>query len=231
MFHFHRPGGIVLPAVIIISLLCFTGIFMSEAFRDANEQNLDERLFLSFRNPADITDPIGPHVFEELMRDITAFGGAAILGFLTIVLGLYLVFINRKRMATYLVLSISGGIALSLLLKELFNRPRPDLVPHESIVITSSFPSGHSMMSAITYLTIAAILARVEPRPHLKLYFYLLAVLLTFLVGVSRVYLGVHWPSDVFAGWALGALFALIFRHFGISLQKKGRIEQEGVRS
>jgi undecaprenyl-diphosphatase len=105
--------------------------------------------------------------------------------------------------------SVGGGIAFSTLFKQGFDRPRPDLVPHATEVYTASFPSGHAMMAAVTWLTLAAMLARVQPTRPLKIYLFALAALITVLVGVSRIYLGVHWPTDVLAGWTAGAAWAL----------------------
>ena len=115
---------------------------------------------------------------------------------------------GKRKAALFLIFAVGGGMLLSLALKHGFSRPRPDLVPHASIVHTMSFPSGHSMMSATTYLTLAAILWRTQRRRRLKLYLFAAALLLTILVGFSRVYLGVHWPTDVLAGWFAGAAWA-----------------------
>jgi undecaprenyl-diphosphatase len=111
--------------------------------------------------------------------------------------------------AIFTLLACGGGLALSSLLKYTIDRPRPELVPHGNQIYTSSFPSGHSMMSAVVYLTLAALVARVVEKKRLKGYTLGVAAMLTLLVGVSRIYLGVHWPSDVLAGWAAGAAWAL----------------------
>ncbi|UYG01694.1 phosphatase PAP2 family protein [Halomonas sp. GD1P12] len=94
-----------------------------------------------------------------------------------------------------------------------FGRPRPDLVPHEAMVYTANFPSGHSMMSGVTYLTLAALL--------------ILAILLALLVGASRVYLGVHWPTNILAGWTAGANWAAICWGVMHWMQGRGQIEKE----
>ena len=128
----------------------------------------------------------------------------------------------RRRLA-----AVGGGIVLSSLLKAGFERPRPELVPHGSLVYTASFPSGHSMMAAVVYLTLGALLARAQPRRRLKVYLLALAVLVTVAVGISRVYLGVHWPTDVLAGWTIGGAWALLWWAVALGLQRRGRIEPE----
>ena len=104
---------------------------------------------------------------------------------------------------------LCGGIVVSSIAKGFFDRPRPDLVPHGSIVSTASFPSGHSMMAAVAYLTLGVLIARVLADRRLKIYVLCLAMMVTVLVGVSRVYLGVHWPTDVLAGWLAGSGWAV----------------------
>jgi len=138
-------------------------------------------------------------------RDITALGGPTVLTLFTAAACLFLVLDGKKHMALFVFGSIASGLLLSNLLKDSFDRPRPDIVPHEVYAASYSFPSGHSMLSAITYLTLGAMLARSHERKLLKAYFLLTAVVLTVLVGITRVYLGVHWPTDVLAGWTAGA--------------------------
>jgi undecaprenyl-diphosphatase len=171
---------------------------------------LDTRLLLALRSPGDPADPIGPIWLEELVRDITSFGGVGILAMITAAVAGYLALARSGRDAVVLLLAVGGGELLASLLKLDYDRPRPDIVPHGMAVLTSSFPSGHAMLSATTYLTLGALLARAQPERRLKAYLLAIAILLTLMVGASRVYLGVHWPTDVLAGWAAGASWAIL---------------------
>ncbi len=161
------------------------------------------------------------------MRDFTALGGVGVLTLVTISAVGYLLLTGKRRAALALTACIAGGLILSSLMKSGFDRPRPDLVPHGSQVYTASFPSGHSMMAAVVYLSLGAMLARVRPRLHAKVYIVLVGVIMTLLVGGSRVYLGVHWPTDVLAGWAAGAAWALLCWTATLALQSRGKIEVE----
>jgi undecaprenyl-diphosphatase len=113
------------------------------------------------------------------------------------------------------------------LLKDVFQRSRPDLVPHAVQVFSDSFPSGHATLSAVTYLTLGALLARVERPRAAKMYFLGVAITLTMIVGASRVYLGVHWPTDVLAGWCVGAAWAIVCWIVATRLQQRGKVEQQ----
>jgi len=188
----------------------------------------DRELLLLLRSAGDSTDPVGPPWFEEVGRDLTALGGSAVLVLLiTAALG-YALLRGARTTAVVLLVSTTCGWGASRLLKQLYDRPRPDLVSHEVVVYTQSFPSGHAMQSALTYLTLAAVLARVQPRRRLKAYLLLCALLVTLLVGASRVYLGVHWPTDVLAGWAGGAAWAALSWLAVVVLQERGRYRLGG---
>jgi undecaprenyl-diphosphatase len=170
---------------------------------------IDRYLLLAMRVPGDPTNPIGPRWFEEAVRDITALGGFTLLTITTVVGVLMLIFHERRRAAM-----IFGGTVVlaqisSELLKVLYDRPRPSLVAHGSIVYSQSFPSGHSTLAAATFFTLAAVVASVERKKRTKALIFGMAITFVVTVGVSRVYLGVHWPSDVLGGWALGASWAL----------------------
>ena len=122
---------------------------------------------------------------------------------------LYLLGAGLRGHALLLTASLAGGLLVMHLLKRGYERPRPDLVSHLVHVQTLSFPSGHAMLSAVAYLTLGALLAQTQVRRWQGIYFLLVAIILTVLVGASRVYLGVHWPSDVLAGWCAGMSWAL----------------------
>ncbi|MEZ5933559.1 MAG: phosphatase PAP2 family protein [Alphaproteobacteria bacterium] len=218
---------LVLVLLLVASVWAFVGL--ADEVVEGETHRFDETVLLLMRNPADPADPIGPGWVEEIGRDVTALGGIAVLVMIVLATSGYLVLAQKAHAALWLMLATGSGMALSTVLKMSFDRPRPNLVPHGSIVYTASFPSGHSLMSAVVYLTIGALLARVQPRRRLKAYILSLAVLLTLLVGISRVYLGVHWPTDVLAGWTIGAAWALLFWLVTWYLQQSGRVEGDSA--
>ena len=191
-------------------------------------QAVDEQLMLSLRIQGNPSDPRGPRWLPGAMRDLTALGSAPVLVlFVLAVAGSLLVRRQYHALALLLVATVAG-ILLMMFLKGIFARPRPPSVFHLSevrSVRSLSFPSGHAMESAITYLTLAALLARLVQTRVLKLYFIGLASFLTFVVGLSRVYLGVHYPSDVLAGWTVGLAWALLCWTAARYLQQRGAVE------
>ena len=202
---------------------------LADEVSEGDTLRLDRSILLALRNPANLADPIGPSWFEEVARDFTGLGGHAILGLATIGTMLYLAMTRRRGAALFVLASIGGGMVLSAALKLGFDRPRPDLVPHGARVYTASFPSGHAMLSAVTYLTLGALLARFHALRRVKLFFLGFAMGLTVLVGLSRIYLGVHWPSDVLAGWCVGAAWAGLCWYGALLLQRRGSVEGEAV--
>jgi undecaprenyl-diphosphatase len=187
----------------------------------------DEAVLLALRHTADPSEPLGPGWLEELMRDLTALGSLGVLSLVSLAAVGFLVLQGKRHLAVLVVVAVGGGMLVSTLTKLGFDRPRPDLVPHATRVYTASFPSGHAMMAAVTYLTLGALLARAQPLLRLKLYLIGLATTLTALVGISRIYLGVHWPTDVLAGWTLGAAWALGCWAIALWLQARGRVESD----
>lgn len=225
-----RPFGLVhfaSIAVLVLGLGLWGFLGVAEDVMEGDTKQLDERLLLALRTPGDVSDPLGPPWVEELFRDFTALGGIGVLTLLTVGTVGYLWLRGMPRIALFVALAVAGGLLLSIALKAGFDRPRPELVSHGSHVYTASFPSGHSMLAAVVFLTCGALLAAVHQRRRVRVYLLGWSVLLTLLVGVSRVYLGVHWPTDVFAGWAAGAAWAAACWLLARWLQERGRMEAE----
>jgi undecaprenyl-diphosphatase len=221
---FARLAGFLLSAVAVLAFAGLAGEVL-----EGETLGFDRAVMLALRNPADSGDPIGPLWLEEVARDITGLGSHVILTGVTLAVAGYLALIRKRGAALLVLVSVGGGVLLSALLKIVFQRPRPDLVPHAVEVYTASFPSGHAMLSAVTYLTLGALIAQVEAGWRTRSYVLALAVLTTLLVGASRVYLGVHWPTDVLAGWCLGAAWALLCWLVALTLQRRGQVEKSGA--
>jgi undecaprenyl-diphosphatase len=178
--------------------------------REGDTTAFDRTILLAFRTPGDLGRPIGPRWLQETGRDVTALGGFTVLT-LVVVLAVVLLWLHRRRaQALVLIAAVGAGELLASLAKQLVGRPRPDLVPHLDLAYSASFPSGHSTLSPVVYITLAAILAAGEARRAAKAVVLVTAIGLVLAVGVSRIYLGVHWPTDVLAGWAMGTAVALV---------------------
>ena len=195
-----------------ISAALWAFLALSDEVGEGATTAVDRRLLLALRPPGALGDPLGPRWFEEAARDVTALGGFTVLTIWTLVAVAALLFHNLRRQAWVLGATVTAALISSEALKTVFDRARPELVPHGSYVYSNSFPSGHSTLSAAAFLTTAAVLASLEGRRRTKVFILGVAVLLTVGVGASRVYLGVHWPTDVLAGWSLGAGWALLGR-------------------
>jgi undecaprenyl-diphosphatase len=220
-----RPEKSLLLMFLSLSACLYLFIKLAEEIGEGETKELDKSILLLFRDPSNLSHGIGPYWLEEAMRDLTSLGSIPILAMIALAVMGFL-FINRKRHAAWMIcLSVSIGMGMSSLLKWFFNRPRPDLVPHATVVYTQSFPSGHAMLSAVVYLTLGALLARTQKNVCAKLYLLSLAAALTIAVGISRIYLGVHWPTDVLGGWAIGSAWALFCWLLMLWLQNKGKVE------
>jgi undecaprenyl-diphosphatase len=220
-----RPELMPLLAILLTGGALFAFAEIADDVFEGETHAFDRAILLALRETDDPAVPLGPTWLLELARDITSLGGRSVLTLLTIgVLGFLL--LNRRVAAALLVAtSICGGALLSSLLKGGFDRARPDLVPHEVQVFSASFPSGHAMLATTTYLTLGALLAQVQTGRRAKLYLLSWAVFLCILVGASRVYLGVHWPTDVLAGWCVGGAWALMCGSVALWLKQRGKIE------
>ena len=196
---------------LFVLLLCLAGFAGMALWMQGKLPKFDITLLTTLRSPTSSADPIGPKWLEEGMRDITALGSNWVL-LLAAMCSTILLWLNQHRkLALALVAGISAGLAVTFALKHGFARPRPTLVVHETQVFTSSFPSAHAMMSVITWFSLALIFSASPKGLARRRYIMLVATLITFCIGFSRVYLGVHWPTDVIAGWLAGAAWVIVW--------------------
>lgn len=187
----------------------WTFAVVAEAMGEGESHGIDRQIVRALRDSADPGNPIGPTWFEEAARDVTALGGIAVLGLASLTVIVYVLLRGAYKNAIVIAIAVIGAQLASSLLKLGFSRPRPDLVPHLTEVYTASFPSGHAMVSTAVYLTFATQLASLHREVVIRGYLIATAITLVLVIGASRVYLGVHWPTDVLAGWAAGAAWAL----------------------
>ena len=205
-----RLEVVLLLAILVAVAGIWTFASLAEEVVAGHTGQLDEHLLVALRQPGNLSVPIGPPWLLQVARDLTAFGGVVGIALVTGVVAGYLLLEGRRGLLAIVLVSVVGGTVLSLVVKHAFHRPRPNLVPYLTDIATASFPSGHSMLSSTAYLTMAALLARAVPGWRIKIYFLVVAVILSALIGCSRVYLGVHYPTDVLAGWGLGSAWAIL---------------------
>jgi undecaprenyl-diphosphatase len=220
----HAETRLLISVFFVTTLLLAFG-FIADEVMEGSTTTFDQTVILLFRSGADnLSGPIGPAWVREMARDITSLGSITVLGIVSFVVVAYLVLARSGAAALLVLVAVLGGMAINSLLKIQFARPRPDLFVPAAKVFTASFPSGHAAFSAITYMTLAALLARMSVSRRLRYYVVAVAITLTFMIGVSRVYLGVHYPTDILAGWCIGSAWALICWAIMTRLQHKGRI-------
>ena len=202
-----RAEFAVLGALAVITLGIMTFVEIADDMTEADGQAFDQ-MVLHWMQPV-AGQPRGPWWLHEAAADITSLGGIAVLGLFAIV-AIGILFILRKRLSAYLlVIGLAGGVALSEGLKALFERQRPPAAYQAVETLNASFPSGHALLSTVFYLTVAVMMTRAFPRQRLKAYVLGVGIVFALLVGVTRVYLGAHWASDVMAGWCVGAAWAM----------------------
>lgn len=197
-------------AFLVASAAGLVFLHLTSEMLEGETRGFDESILRALRQPQDLHLPIGPQWLTKALTDITSLGGVTVLAMITVLSAIYLVLIRKRITALFVTVSVLGGWLISNGIKLGIARPRPDLVPHLVDVHDLSFPSGHAMVSAVTYLTIGMLLAGMQSSRAGRYYFVGIAVLLTSMIGISRVYLGVHYPTDVLGGWIAGAAWACL---------------------
>lgn len=219
------------PLVFVAALLVVLGVwafvFLLDEVREGGTMNFDNRILRALRQPGDASKLIGPAWVESVVRDVTALGGVVVLMLVVGSVAGFLLLVRRYHMMWLVLVATVGATAINSTIKELVARQRPTVVPRLTDVQSESFPSGHSAMSAAVYLTLGGLLAQTVTKRAIKLYFVGVAMAATFLVGFSRVCLGVHYPTDVLAGWTTGLVWALLCWLTARYLQRRGQIERE----
>ena len=216
--------------VLILMLVVVAGLWgfveLADEVVEGDTRAVDEWLLRAMRTPGDLADPIGPVWLEGAVRDVTSLGGAAVLVMVTLAVLGFVALQRQYHGLGLVVAAVAGGVLINVLLKHLFDRPRPELVPKLMRAESASFPSGHSLLSAVVYLTLGALLSRLVHRKRARVYIITMALSLSFIVGLSRIYLGVHYPTDVLAGWTVGLVWAVLCWLVADHLQRRGLVEK-----
>lgn len=203
----HEPASVrTVMFLTAVSYLAFAAV--ATIVNLGLTAGLDQQILLGLRNAQDHSDPLGPNWVEEAAVELTALGGYTVVALAAIGVVVTLWLAGKSGAAVFAALAIASGTLLSNAMKLIFERPRPDLVQHLDQVSTASFPSGHSMISMLAWLTFAAVAVRFVEHHSVRVFLLFSALSLSIAIGLTRVYLGVHWPSDVIAGWLLGAAWA-----------------------
>jgi undecaprenyl-diphosphatase len=212
----RRALGGISYEILLLIVLCLASVgllgfasLISEV-KEGETHGFDDTLLLALRTPGDLSKPIGPLWLEAVFRDISSLGSPTVVTLITALALGYLLLERKFSAAVLVLLSVSGAALMNTVVKDLVGRPRPDIVGHLVDVHTLSFPSGHAALSAVTYLTLGALIGRQHESRRVRVYVIAMAILVTLLVGCSRVYLGVHWPTDVLAGWCVGSIWAVL---------------------
>jgi undecaprenyl-diphosphatase len=204
-------GELTLLLVSLGIVVLVLGFFvLAGEVLEGDTQAFDEHVLRMLRSPVDPGRPIGPAWLANGALDVTALGSPTVLGLAVFAISGFLFLQGKVRTGLFVLLASTGGWFVNAGLKQVFQRARPEVVPHLRDVVSLSFPSGHAMTSAVVYLTLGVVTMRVANRPLTKFYCMAVAMALSFLVGATRVYLGVHYPTDVLAGWLVGLSWALI---------------------
>lgn len=216
-----------ISALLVVAAGVMTFVEVADDMTEADGRAFDQAVLLAVR-PNGSADGWGPGWLETAALDLTALGGIAVLGLFAVIVVVFLVLQRKRLSALLLTLGLAGGVALSEGLKAVFERDRPPEAWRAVETINASFPSGHALLSAVFYLSIGVMLTRAFPRRRFKAYVLGVALLLTLIVGLTRVYLAAHWATDVLAGWSVGAAWAMALWLVAYAVQRRQAVHPGG---
>jgi undecaprenyl-diphosphatase len=199
-----------LAALFIAAVGLSAFLWIADEMSEEGPRGIDYRVLMFLRPGPDPHDALGPAWLQRAATELTTLGGTTNLALFVLIAIVFLLLHRRVASALLVLTAVLGGSAVSELIKNIFGRDRPPLIYRAVETSNASFPSGHAMLSTITYLTLGAMLAQVMPERRQKVFVFTTAVLLALIIGASRVFLGVHWLTDVLAGWSLGAAWAMV---------------------
>lgn len=196
-------------ALLIVALGGLGFLAIAEDVAEGETRALDLAVLQALRVDGRPHELVGPQWLHLAATDITALGSVAVLSLIILLAFALLACLRRWTEGLLLLVGAGGGLLISQGLKRIFERERPDMAYRAVEAVNASFPSGHAMLSAVVFLTLGVLAARFADKRRVKVLAVGAAVLVSLLVGMSRVYLGVHWASDVLAGWCVGAAWAM----------------------
>ena len=208
----------LMATLVAIGVLALVFLRIGDEMSEGETDRFDRAVLLAFRDSP--SDPIGSPAVEAAVVQISALGSSAVTTLVVVIATLFFALAGRWRYAILMVVCTAGSAVCMTLLKSLYERPRPTMVTELDVPGGLSFPSGHSMMSAALYLTLGVLIARALPTRRLRVFAVASSAFVTILIGLSRIYLGMHYPTDVIAGWTGGAAWALIC---GVVINRLGR--------
>jgi undecaprenyl-diphosphatase len=205
-----RSEFAALGALLVLTLGIMSFFEIADDATEADGRLVDQTILTLLRPFADDPDrPWGPWWLKEAASDITSLGGISVLALFGLFVVTFLIIQRKWLSSLLLVIGLAGGVLLSEGLKAVFERERPPAAVQAVETLNASFPSGHALLATLFYLSLAIMLTRAFPKRRLKVFVLCVGIALAVLVGLTRVYLGAHWASDVLAGWAVGAAWAM----------------------
>lgn len=217
----------VLMAAFLLVSATWVFVEIADEVNEGSTREFDEWVLKTLRNAENYEVPRGPKWLPESVRDITALGGGMVLALLTLSVAGFLILRKEYNILWLVLFAVIGGALIDVALKDLFARERPNVVMKLMTATSFSFPSGHSMMSMVVYLSLGSLIARLQTRRRIRVYIIGIALFLSLIIGLSRIYLGVHYPTDVLAGWSMGLAWASLVWFVARYIQNKSEKKRD----